>query len=124
MPIRTPPRPCRPPRAAGREAMRASPVPMTALLDALPEKRVLGALPATVSGVAYDSRKVAPGDIFVAIPGLKQDGRRFVEDALARGAAAVVLEGADVLEGKSTGRVLVPSSRAALARLADAYFDH
>jgi len=104
--------------------MRASPVPITVLLDALPEKRVLGALPATVSGLAYDSRKVAPGDLFVAIPGLKQDGRRFVDDALARGAAAVVLEGADALEGRPTGRVLVPSSRAALARLADAYFGH
>jgi UDP-N-acetylmuramoyl-L-alanyl-D-glutamate--2,6-diaminopimelate ligase len=58
------------------------------------------------------------------VPGLKQDGRRYVEEALARGAAAVVLERPDLLEGRSTGRVLVPSSREALARLADAYFGH
>jgi UDP-N-acetylmuramoyl-L-alanyl-D-glutamate--2,6-diaminopimelate ligase len=94
------------------------------LLDALADKRVLGQPPAEIRGVAYDSRKVAPGEIFVAIPGLKQDGRRYVEDALARGATAVVLEGADLLEGRSVVRVLVGSARAPPAPLADAYFDH
>jgi UDP-N-acetylmuramoyl-L-alanyl-D-glutamate--2,6-diaminopimelate ligase len=104
--------------------MSGEPVPTVRLLDALADKRVLGQLPAEVLGVAYDSRKVAPGEIFVAIPGLKQDGRRYVEDALARGATAVVLEGADLLEGRSVARVLVGSARAALARLARAYFGH
>ena len=104
--------------------MSGEPVPTVRLLDALADKRVLGQLPAEIRGVAYDSRKVAPGEIFVAIPGLKQDGRRYVEDALARGATAVVLEGADLLEGRSVARVLVGSARAALARLADAYFGH
>jgi UDP-N-acetylmuramoyl-L-alanyl-D-glutamate--2,6-diaminopimelate ligase len=94
------------------------------LLEALPDRTVRGLLPDEIRGVAYDSRKVEPGEIFVAIPGLKQDGRRFVDDALARGATAVVLEGSDLLEGQSVGRVLVPSSREALARLSDAYFGH
>ena len=110
--------------AAGRESMSGDPVPTATLLEALADKRVLGPIPATVRGVAYDSRTVKPGELFVAVPGLKQDGRRYVEDALARGAAAVVLEGPDLLEGRATGRVLVPSSREALARLADAYFGH
>jgi UDP-N-acetylmuramoyl-L-alanyl-D-glutamate--2,6-diaminopimelate ligase len=104
--------------------MSGDPVPTATLLEALVDKRVLGPIPATVSGVAYDSRRVNPGELFVAVPGLRQDGRRYVEDALARGAAAVVLEGPDLLEGRATGRVLVPSSREALARLADAYFGH
>jgi UDP-N-acetylmuramoyl-L-alanyl-D-glutamate--2,6-diaminopimelate ligase len=104
--------------------MRGDPVPIATLLDALEDKTVLGTLPATISGVAYDSRKVEAGDLFVAVAGLKQDGRRYVEEALGRGAAAVVLERPDLLEGKVTGRVLVPSSREALARLADAYFGH
>jgi UDP-N-acetylmuramoyl-L-alanyl-D-glutamate--2,6-diaminopimelate ligase len=104
--------------------MSGAPVPTTTLLDALTDKTVVGTLPATVNGVAYDSRKVEPGEIFVAVPGLKRDGRRYVEEALARGAAAVVLEAPDPLEGTAAGRVLVPSSREALARLADAYFGH
>jgi UDP-N-acetylmuramoyl-L-alanyl-D-glutamate--2,6-diaminopimelate ligase len=103
--------------------MSRATVPTTTLLDALPEKTVLGSLPPAVTGLAYDSRKVAPGDLFVAVVGLKQDGRRFAGEAVERGAAAVVLEGADVL-ADPTARVIVPSSREALARLSDAYFGH
>ena len=104
--------------------MSSLPVATTTLLDALPEKIVLGAMPEAVTGVAYDSRKVTPGDLFVAVAGFKQDGRRFIGAALERGAAAVVLEGADALAGSATARVIVPSAREALARLADAYFGH
>jgi UDP-N-acetylmuramoyl-L-alanyl-D-glutamate--2,6-diaminopimelate ligase len=99
-------------------------MPTTTLLDALPDKTVLGSLPAGVTGVAYDSRRVAAGALFVAIPGFKQDGRKFAADALGRGAAVVVAEGADPLPGSAAARVLVPSSREALARLADAYHGH
>ncbi len=101
--------------------MSETAVPTTTLLDALPDKTVLGALPGRVTGVAYDSRKVAPGELFVAISGFKQDGRRFAADAVGRGAAVVVAEGADPLPGSATPRIIVPSSREALARLADAY---
>ncbi|HTG11270.1 MAG TPA: Mur ligase domain-containing protein, partial [Candidatus Eisenbacteria bacterium] len=57
-------------------------VPTTTLLEALPDKTVLGTLPGRVTGVSYDSRKVAAGELFVAIPGFKQDGRRFAADAV------------------------------------------
>ena len=102
----------------------STPVATATLLDALPDKTVLGIPPVTVTGVAYDSRKVVPGECFVAVAGFKQDGRRFITDALARGAALVVAEGADPLAGQPTPRVLVPVAREALARLADAYWGH
>ena len=62
--------------------------------------------------------KVAPGELFVAIPGFKQDGRRFIADALGRGAGARGHRGPDALAGSAAARVLVPSAREALARLA------
>jgi UDP-N-acetylmuramoyl-L-alanyl-D-glutamate--2,6-diaminopimelate ligase len=99
-------------------------VEMARLIEALPERVVEGKLPETVTGLAYDSRKVAPGHLFVAVPGLKQDGRRFIPEALGRGATVVVAEGEDPLSGSDVGRLLVPSSREALARLAAAYFGH
>ena len=43
-------------------------------------------------GVAYDSRRVTPGMVFVAVPGLKADGLQFVPQAIAAGAAAIVTE--------------------------------
>ena len=44
-----------------------------------------------VSGVAYDSREVGPGDLFVALKGEATDGHRFVAQAFAQGAAGVVV---------------------------------
>jgi len=43
-----------------------------------------------ITGLTCDSRKVAPGFLFAALPGAVQDGRRFIADALAQGAAAVL----------------------------------
>jgi UDP-N-acetylmuramoyl-L-alanyl-D-glutamate--2,6-diaminopimelate ligase len=98
-------------------------VPVSALLDALPDKRVVGGPPATVSGIADDSRRVERGDCFVAVPGFKTDARRFVAQAVERGAGLVVTEGdAPPMGGVPT--VLVPSARAALGRLADVYYGH
>ena len=45
-----------------------------------------------ITGLDYDSRRVAPGFLFFAFPGAKTDGRQFVADAKARGAVAVVSE--------------------------------
>ena len=71
-------------------------VPVSVLLDALTDKRVVGTPPVTVTGLTADSRRVARGDAFVAVPGFKQDARRFVPDAIGRGAALVVTEGEPV----------------------------
>jgi UDP-N-acetylmuramoyl-L-alanyl-D-glutamate--2,6-diaminopimelate ligase len=45
-----------------------------------------------VSGLTADSRKVVPGALFVAVPGTHADGARFIADALAKGAVAVLME--------------------------------
>lgn len=45
-----------------------------------------------VSGLALDSRRVAPGDLFLACSGLRADGRDFIESAVQAGAVAVVAE--------------------------------
>jgi UDP-N-acetylmuramoyl-L-alanyl-D-glutamate--2,6-diaminopimelate ligase len=45
-----------------------------------------------ILGLAADSRAVKPGFLFAALPGQREDGRRFVADAVARGAAAILVE--------------------------------
>ena len=93
---------------------------VSVLLEALSDKRVIGTVPATLRGLTADSRRVERGDCFVAVPGFKQDARRFIPDAVARGAGLVVTEG-EAVAGVGVAQVLVPASRPALARLAAAY---
>jgi UDP-N-acetylmuramoyl-L-alanyl-D-glutamate--2,6-diaminopimelate ligase len=92
------------------------------LLDALPDKSVHGELPAAVTGIHHDSRQIERGDCFVAVPGFKQDARRFVAEAVRRGATLVVTEGQRL--DVAVPHILVPSARLALARLAGAYYAH
>ena len=53
---------------------------------------VNGAVDADIRAVAYDSRKVTPGTLFFALQGEKEDGNRYVPDALKRGAIAIASE--------------------------------
>ena len=65
-----------------------------------------------ISGVAYDSRKVTPGSLFVAITGFASDGNRFIPMALEKGAAVVVTAKKPEMD---VPYVLVESDRLALA---------
>jgi UDP-N-acetylmuramoyl-L-alanyl-D-glutamate--2,6-diaminopimelate ligase len=56
------------------------------------EGRISGSPAQVVTGVQHDSRQVEPGDLFVAVPGATHDGIGFVDDAVRRGAAAVMAE--------------------------------
>lgn len=60
---------------------------MTTVSELLARLKGLGVSP---QGVADDSRQVQPGDLFLAYPGDLADGRRFIDDALRRGAEAVL----------------------------------
>ena len=96
-------------------------MPVSELLAALSVKTVVGAPPFSVASITDDSRRVEPGACFVAMSGLRQDARRFVPEAVRRGATLIVTEGAP-LPDVAVAQVLVPSARESLARLADAYY--
>lgn len=81
---------------------------------------VHGSNDVVVTGVSADSRTIRPGDIFVAMRGLADDGHRYIADAVTRGARAIVSEQAR-LPASSIPWVTVPNAPAALGWLA-AYF--
>ena len=66
-----------------------------ALINPMAALQRLNALGVRPAGVADDSRQVRTGDLFLAYPGDLADGRRFIADAIARGAAAVLWEESD-----------------------------
>ncbi|WP_341534023.1 UDP-N-acetylmuramoyl-L-alanyl-D-glutamate--2,6-diaminopimelate ligase [Sporosalibacterium faouarense] len=75
-----------------------------------------------ISGIAYHSKKVAPGDIFVCIKGYKTDGHRYVMGAIANGASAIIVE--DYQEGWDIPQIRVEDSRKALAALSDEFYNN
>jgi UDP-N-acetylmuramoyl-tripeptide--D-alanyl-D-alanine ligase len=70
---------------------------------------------AVVGSVAIDSREVVPGSLFVALPGTRVDGHRFVDEAFARGAAGVLVRDGHTVAGPA---VHVKGTADALLRLA------
>ncbi|EXF46266.1 UDP-N-acetylmuramoylalanyl-D-glutamate--2, 6-diaminopimelate ligase [Pseudomonas sp. BAY1663] len=58
--------------------------------------------------LTLDSRKVRGGDLFLAVPGLQQDGRDHIDDAIARGAAAVAYEAEGAGQLLSEQAVMLP----------------
>jgi UDP-N-acetylmuramoyl-L-alanyl-D-glutamate--2,6-diaminopimelate ligase len=88
--------------------------------EALP----LEVLEREVMEITHDSRKVAPGSLFVAVRGFHSDGHQFIAQALKGGAVAVVAE-----RGRSAGAsgdavISVEDTRRALALLAAAFYNH
>jgi UDP-N-acetylmuramoyl-L-alanyl-D-glutamate--2,6-diaminopimelate ligase len=76
-----------------------------------------------VGGLAMDSRVIRAGEVFVAFPGVAADGRRFIADAVARGAAAVLYE-ADGVEAPAAGVpcLAIAGLRRELGRIADRFY--
>jgi len=93
-------------------------IPSVSLRRLLPEARFVGCQDWAVSGCTADTRKLDPGQLFVAVRGERVDGHAFVGRALERGAAGVVVERPCPEAGRL--QVVVDDSRSALARISHA----
>lgn len=81
----------------------------------------------SIKGLECDSRKVEKDFLFVAIRGAKQDGTQFIDEAIRKGAAAIVTDEAAARSFAHTKPIpflVVPECRDALAVLANAYYGH
>jgi UDP-N-acetylmuramoyl-L-alanyl-D-glutamate--2,6-diaminopimelate ligase len=82
-----------------------------------------------VTGVEYDSRRVKPGSVFVAMKGGTTDGNRFIDKAIAAGALGIVTDSAQtfdhlVVYNAGTPVLEVEHGRRALAEVSAAFFGH
>jgi UDP-N-acetylmuramoyl-L-alanyl-D-glutamate--2,6-diaminopimelate ligase len=91
-----------------------------ALTDVIAPERVAGMPVGEVSALAYDSRRVTPGTLFFAVPGVHVDGHDFASQAIANGAIGLVVE--RELADASVPQLVVANSRHALADAADEWF--
>ena len=82
-----------------------------------------------VTGVEYDSRRVRPGAVFVAMKGGSTDGNRYIDKALAAGALGIITDSSPTFDHLLVYQAGVPvleveHGRRALAEVAAAFFGH
>ncbi|MEC7643875.1 UDP-N-acetylmuramoyl-L-alanyl-D-glutamate--2,6-diaminopimelate ligase [Idiomarina sp.] len=79
-----------------------------------------------VSGIKLDSRQVANGDLFVAVPGYVTDGRDYMDKAIAAGARAILAEGPSLRSETKNGVVCLymPGVKEQLSEIAGRFFHH
>ena len=75
-----------------------------------------------VSGVEYDSRRVKPGCVFVAMRGETSDGNRYIDQAIKAGAVAVVTDSPAEKPREGVAWAVVPHGRRALARVSENFY--
>jgi UDP-N-acetylmuramoyl-L-alanyl-D-glutamate--2,6-diaminopimelate ligase len=79
---------------------------------------------AFVKGLDYDSRRVQPGWLFVAMRGETTDGNRYIDAAIKAGAVALVTDSAGETSREGVAWAVVPHGRRALARLSANFYKH
>ena len=105
------------------------------ILEGIKIKRMPGAQPGhanpgqanpEITGISFDSRSVLPGNLFVALKGTRMDGGQFIKDALGKGAAAVIAEGADANSAAQANAIFieVDNARGALARVSANFYSN
>src|SRR5215469_15243848 len=75
-----------------------------------------------VSSVEYDSRRVKPGSLFLAMRGETSDGNRFIDAAIEAGAVAIVTDSVSEKAREGVGWAVVPHGRRALARISENFY--
>ncbi len=94
------------------------------ILEGLAFTELQGSADVEITGIVFDSRKVVPGCLFVAVRGTQVDGHDYMEQAVKDGAVVVVCED---LPGHTAGEadfLMVQNSAAALGILASNYYDN
>lgn len=99
-------------------------VKLEKLLEKLDYELIQGSLDTEVTDIAYDSRKITDGMLFMAISGTVVDGHKFIPDVLKKGASVVVVEKDVEIADKAVTIVKVKNGREALSKMSAAYFDY
>jgi UDP-N-acetylmuramoyl-L-alanyl-D-glutamate--2,6-diaminopimelate ligase len=96
---------------------------LSRLIEGLEIFELSGNLNVEVKDIAYDSRKVTKGSVFICIEGFKEDGHQYVEKAIQNGAIAIVAsKKLDIQE--NIALIYVDETREAMSFLADKFFHH
>jgi len=93
------------------------------IIESLPFAADIAGGDPEVTGISVNSRQVRPGHLFAALPGTRADGWDYIDDAVQRGAVAIVAERA-IPPRSGVCQVMVPDAHVAFAQIASALYGH
>lgn len=94
------------------------------ILSKIEIKSCSGDINIDVSGICFDSREAAPGNVFVAVRGTITDGHKYIVSAIESGVSAIVCEKIPEDGGKDLCWIVVENSAEALAHMSSAYYNY
>jgi UDP-N-acetylmuramoyl-L-alanyl-D-glutamate--2,6-diaminopimelate ligase len=99
------------------------------LITEITAEGATGSSAASITGIEYDSRRVRPGSIFVAMKGGSTDGNKYIDKAIAAGALGIITDSAPAFDHLTVYQAGLPvleveHGRRALAQASAAYFGH
>ena len=87
-------------------------------------EQTYGSIDKQINKIAFDSRKVEPNTLFVAIEGDQSNGHDYIEDAIKKGATVILVSEKPKNTTQNISFIRVNDTRIALAVVADNYYDH
>ncbi len=94
------------------------------ILTGLPFTELQGAADVEITAVVFDSRKVVPGSLFVAVRGTQVDGHNYIEKAIQMGAAAIICEELPGHTAVEVDFIMVADSAVALGIVSANFYDN
>lgn len=94
------------------------------IIDKIEITALIGEVNPSIEKIAFDSREVEPGSLFIAIKGEKSDGHLYIGEAIERGAVAIIAEESPATSYKEIVIAITPNSRKALATAATTFYDN
>lgn len=91
------------------------------ILEGIKYEIIAGSIDKEITGVYYDSRQVKPGSLFICVRGLKTDGHKYIESAIANGAAAILAEEKQSVSDDIT-YVITADTRSTMAKIASNFY--
>ena len=101
---------------------------LKAVLNGIEGLKAKGDLDIDIESISHDSRKIKKDSMFVAIKGYETDGHKYIKEAIAKGAIAIVIEDAAVLKKDDIADdvtiIVAPDTRLALAKIACNFYNN
>jgi UDP-N-acetylmuramoyl-L-alanyl-D-glutamate--2,6-diaminopimelate ligase len=94
------------------------------LITGIKIRQTIGSTDLSINSVAFDSRSVEAGGLFVAVAGTRTDGHQYIEKAISQGAVAVICQQVPDHLRESATFILTDNSAEALGHVAAAFYDH